>query len=441
VKVGRIPILAVKGLEVTYRKIECLSPRSSSPNIMPPIHLIILGNALPEPGNLDGASRICLEVMSRWARSGKIRATIITSAKRAETCRAVGFPAETQYVLWPDCPGVWTVPGHQFAAIKVRRCASRMALPEGNERTTIYSASDFYPDVWSAEVLKKRMPEASWIASRFLFVPNPFKGWKNAYDSKLRLPDLPLLLGAIYQKISFYTILKADGWLITNEVDKAYFPKRIDTATRVKAAYGGVHFREIHETPMQVPKYAGVFCGRISPQKGVLDLVEIWRKVCDQKPDAKLALIGNGHKPFEDELKAKIQQLKLGSNVDWLGFMDGPKKHAIYKQSRVFLHTSVYDNYGMAACEAMAAGVPAIMYDLPPLRVAYPSGVRKAKLNDQNEFAQIVLDLNRDDAEYAVFSAEATAWAETQDWDNKAEELWEFFWGLLPSPLGESGWG
>ena len=393
------------------------------------IHLIILGQALPAPGNLDGASRICLEVMSRWARGGKVRATIVTSKERAETCRAVGFPDSTEYVLWHDSPGVWTVPGHQIAAVKSRGKAWHIPLPQSgkHERTILYSASDFYPDVWTAAVLKRRMPRATWIASRFLFVPNPFKGWKNAYDSGLRLPDLPLLLGAIYQKVSFRTILKADAWLITNEVDKAYFPGRIDTANRVKAAYGGVHFREIHESPAQTPKYAGVFCGRISPQKGVLDLVEIWRKVCDRQPGAKLALIGNGHKPFEDELKAKIQQLQLGSNIDWLGFMDGPEKHAIYKQSRVFLHTSVYDNYGMAACEAMAAGVPAIMYDLPPLRVAYPSGVAKAKLNDPGEFAEIVLRLNSEDDEYAKLSAEATAWAATQDWNNKAEELWEFF--------------
>jgi glycosyltransferase involved in cell wall biosynthesis len=408
------------------------------------IHLVILGQALPAPGNLDGASRICLEVMSRWARQGKVRTTIITSPKRAETCRAVGFPKETEYVLWHDSPGVWTVPGHQIAAMKSRQRAWKWPVP-GNDGTPtiLYTASDFYPDLFAAEVIHKRMPWATWIASRFLFVPNPFRGWKHAYDDgPLRLPDLPLLLGAAYQKVSFRSVLKADAWLITNEVDKAYFPKRIDTANRVKAAYGGVHFHEIHDSPAQPPKYAGVFCGRISPQKGVIDLVEIWRKVCDTQPDAKLALIGNGHRPFEIELQAKIAELKLQPNVDWLGFMDGPAKHAIYKQSRVFLHTSVYDNYGMAACEAMAAGVPAIMYDLPPLRIAYPQGARKARLNDQRHFADIVLELNRDDTGYDALSAEATAWARTQDWNAKADELWGFFVSVLsPSPLAGEGFG
>jgi len=35
--------------------------------------------------------------------------------------------------------------------------------------------------------------------------------------------------------------------------------------------------------------------------------------------------------------------------------------------------------------------------------------------------------LNREDVEYAKLSAEAIVWAETQDWDNKAQELWDFF--------------
>jgi glycosyltransferase involved in cell wall biosynthesis len=392
----------------------------------PLFHLIVLGNALPEPGTLDGASRICLEVVARWLRDGVATVTCITSERRRQTCEKYRWTTGVEYVHWPDAPGVWSMAGHLRAALHGRKSAARLPLPITALPTVIYSASDFLPDVWAAHTIRRRLRNAKWVASRFLFVPNPLKGWKNSYEKGLRLPSPTLVAARGYQGLSFHTILKADAWFITNEVDTEYFPKDYVAKGLVKAVYGGVDFHDIHNTPDQPRKYDGVFCGRISPQKGVLDLIDIWRRVCDKKPVAKLALIGNGHKPFEDELRASIRVKGLEPNVDWLGFMDGATKHEVYKQSAVFLHTSVYDNYGMAACEAMAAGVPAVLYDLPPLRVAYPTGCLKARRNDPQHFAELVLSVMDDPATRDRLGGEAVRWAETQDWDNKAAELLAF---------------
>ena len=43
---------------------------------------------------------------------------------------------------------------------------------------------------------------------------------------------------------------------------------------RVLPVYGGVDFESIAATPAQAPRFDGCFVGRISPQKGVLDLVD-----------------------------------------------------------------------------------------------------------------------------------------------------------------------
>ena len=179
-------------------------------------------------------------------------------------------------------------------------------------------------------------------------------------------------------------------------------------------------------TPPEPPRYEGCFVGRISPQKGVLDLVDIWARVRARRPGARLALIGSGNARFETELRQAVEARGLREAIDLLGFLDGPEKHRIYKASRVFLHTSVHDNYGMAACEAMAAGVPAVLYDLPPLRVAYPQGCLRAPRTDRQGFADAVVRLLEDHPTWDRLSAEATAWARTQDWDRKAAEVLQF---------------
>ncbi len=393
----------------------------------PPLSLFVLGSAISEPGTLGGDTRILLELLRRWTAWGAVRATIVTSAGRRETCARYRLPEEVAYELCPDAPGVWSFAGHLRAAARLRHLARRLDPGPDRPETIVYSASDFLTDVLPAARLKRRFPRLTWMASRFLFVPGPLKGWRRSYDRGVGVPDPLLAVASAYQRLAFSLISRrADLFLITNEVDRAHFTRRGIASSRVWPVYGGVDFDEIASTPAQPPRYDGCFVGRISPQKGVLDLVDIWARVRARKADARLALVGSGNPRFERELRDAVQARGLGDSIEMLGFLDGPEKHRIYRASRVFLHTSVYDNYGMAACEAMAAGVPAVLYDLPPLRVAYPQGCLRAQRNDRQGFAEAVLRLLGDRPAWERLSVEAVAWARTQGWDRKAREVLDF---------------
>jgi len=393
----------------------------------PPLSLYVLGSAISEPGTLGGDTRILLELLRRWATWGAVHATILTSEARRETCTQYRLPDSVGYERCPDAPGVWSFAGHLRAAMRARHLASRLVPGPDRPETIVYSASDFLTDVLPAFRLKRRFPLVTWMASRFLFVPSPFRGWQRSYDRGVGAPDPLLAVASVYQRYAFSLIARrADLFLITNEVDRVHFERRGIAPSRVWPVYGGVDFDEISSTPEQPSLYDGCFVGRISPQKGVLDLVDIWARVRARKKDARLALIGSGNPRFERELRDAVQARDLGGSIDLLGFLDGPAKHRIYKASRVFLHTSVYDNYGMAACEAMAAGVPAVLYDLPPLRVAYPQGCLRAPRNDRQAFADAVLRLIQDRETRERLGAEAVAWARTQDWDRKAREVLQF---------------
>ncbi len=393
----------------------------------PPLSLYVLGSAISEPGTLGGDTRILFELLRRWTTWGAVHATVVTSDARRETCTRYRLPESIGYEPCRDAPGVWSFAGHLRAAMRLRHQAATFDPGPDRPETVIYSASDFLTDVLPAARLKRRFPRVTWLASRFLFVPSPFKGWRRSYDRGISAPDPLLTVASAYQRCVFSLIARrADLFLITNEVDRVHFTRRGIAPSRVWPVYGGVDFDEIASTPDQPPRYDGCFVGRISPQKGVLDLVDIWARVRARKTDARLALIGSGNPRFERELRDAVQARELGDSIDLLGFLDGPAKHRIYKASRVFLHTSVYDNYGMAACEAMAAGVPAVLYDLPPLRVAYPRGCVRAPRNDPQGFADAVLLLLEDRVARERLGAEAVAWARTQDWDRKAGEVLDF---------------
>jgi glycosyltransferase involved in cell wall biosynthesis len=392
-----------------------------------PLRFFVFGTAISEPGTLGGDTRILLELVRRWAAWGEIDATIVTSATRRETCLAYHLPPSVTYEICPETPGVWSLPGHLRSALQLDRLATRLDPGPDRPTTVVYSASDFLTDVLPAARLKRRFRRITWLASRFLFVPSPFKGWRRSYERGLSAPDPFLAVAGVYQRLAFSTIRRrADLFFITNETDRVHFTRRGVDSGRVLPVYGGVAFDEIASTPAQPLRYDGCFVGRISPQKGVLDLVDIWARVRARKPDARLALIGSGNARFEKELRDAVEARGLGDAIDLLGFLDGHEKHRVYKASRVFLHTSVHDNYGMAACEAMAAGVPAVLYDLPPLRIAYPQGCLRALRTDRQDFADAVLRLLDDRPTHERLSQEALAWARTQDWDLKAAKVLEF---------------
>ena len=77
-------------------------------------------------------------------------------------------------------------------------------------------------------------------------------------------------------------------------------------------------------------------------------------------------MIGVGE--LESEVKKKIRRCGLEQNIILFGFKDGIEKIRIFKDSRVVVHPAIYDSGGMAACEAMACGLPGVSFDLPALK-------------------------------------------------------------------------
>ena len=164
--------------------------------------------------------------------------------------------------------------------------------------------------------------------------------------------------------------------------------------------------------------------GRFHYQKGVLDLIEIWKIVCKVKPDAQLAMIGVG--PLEAEVRQKIDSYGLTKNVRLFGFLDGEPKYEVFKNSRLMLHPATYDSGGMAAAEGMAWRLPGVSYDLDALKTYYPKGILKTKIGDLSDFAANILKLLNDQALYSKLSNDAFALIEEKwDWDKRADVIFK----------------
>jgi alpha-maltose-1-phosphate synthase len=104
------------------------------------------------------------------------------------------------------------------------------------------------------------------------------------------------------------------------------------------------------------------FAGRLNPQKGVSAIFASMPRVLQNYPNVKYVFAGE---PDSQHFSRKVRELfdenpALKARTMLLGKLPRPKLAALYKIADVALVPSVYEPFGYAGIEAMAAGAPLV---------------------------------------------------------------------------------
>ncbi len=121
---------------------------------------------------------------------------------------------------------------------------------------------------------------------------------------------------------------------------------------------------------------------RLSPQKNLYFLIDIFNEVCKKDSDVVLVLVGDGI--LKQELIQKIQQLNLENRV----ILAGEKKNVwdYYMAFDVFLATSFYEGFGTTAIESQAVGVPTILSKGFPEIVCITPNTKRISLDESLDY-------------------------------------------------------
>lgn len=98
---------------------------------------------------------------------------------------------------------------------------------------------------------------------------------------------------------------------------------------------------------------------RMVPQKGQWHLIKAFSLIVDKFENLRLMISGDG--TLEEILKNLCIELGIEDKVIFTGFLDNP--FPIYKQSSLFVFSSIYEGFGNALVEAMICGLPCIATD------------------------------------------------------------------------------
>ncbi|MGH3900499.1 MAG: MSMEG_0565 family glycosyltransferase, partial [Pseudonocardiaceae bacterium] len=183
-----------------------------------------------------------------------------------------------------------------------------------------------------------------------------------------------------------------DGWGITAEV----IPNGVD-AQRFSDAAGpaGAAARQVWRH--RLGRYV-LAVGGIEPRKGSLELLDAYAVVCKYMPDVRLVIAG-GETLFDyRDYRTRWEQRAAALDVEPVVL--GPVAHdelpALVAAAGVFAFPSAKEGFGLAAMEALAAGVPLVVSNLPVLREIF-SGAARFAANPAELAAQLIAALTDHD--------------------------------------------
>lgn len=101
--------------------------------------------------------------------------------------------------------------------------------------------------------------------------------------------------------------------------------------------------------------------GRLSKEKGFLDLIEIMSLVVKKDSNITLTLVGDGTE--KHKIIKKIKELNLEKNVILTGFLNQYEIEEKMLGSSIYVMTSIRESFGLVLLEAMNIGLPIIGFD------------------------------------------------------------------------------
>ena len=177
--------------------------------------------------------------------------------------------------------------------------------------------------------------------------------------------------------------------------------------------------------------------GRIQKQKRQLEAIEFLNSFREINNDFKCYFIGgpsgNSGDDYFVELKEIVKDLDLESHIEFLGNLSQSKIRELLNRSKLLIHTSEYETFGLVAIEAHSVGVPVISINQGSLKEIIDNNINgyiAESFKDPylNEFTLKILN---DDKFADYISKSSINSAKKYDWKNTTKELINLYESLI----------
>jgi glycosyltransferase involved in cell wall biosynthesis len=189
-------------------------------------------------------------------------------------------------------------------------------------------------------------------------------------------------------------------------------------------------YKNYSELENKIPVIISV--GRLVKLKNYEKALTALSKISNQ--NFEYWIVGAGM--LEEHLKSLVNTLNLGSKVKFLGFQSNVPQ--LLHQADIFLQTSLWEGFGLAAVEAMATGLPVVVSDVPGLREVVTDSDSTGFLVDplfEDDIASKITKLLNDQELRISMGRNARIRATQFDINQTTQEYISIYYSVLKSTL------
>lgn len=228
-----------------------------------------------------------------------------------------------------------------------------------------------------------------------------------------------------YLKYDFDGYISVSNFTKKRLIDQINIPEE-----KVVVIYNGINLDLFKKTSVN-EKYSNptiVTVCRLVPYKRVEDLIKAIKILKSDIPNIRLKIIGKGSQ--EEYLKKLSKDLGIIDKIDFIGKINDTKDMIkILKKSHVFALPSIAEGFGMVIIEALAAGIPYVSSDIPPIKEITNGGIGGflCKTRDYKDLASKIKSLLTNESRRREIMKNVNTYIEQFKWSNISINLEKYY--------------
>jgi len=224
-----------------------------------------------------------------------------------------------------------------------------------------------------------------------------------------------------FLKYNFDGYVSVSNFTKEKLVDKIGIPEE-----KIAVIYNGIDLDLFKKTFVdeKYPDPTVVTICRLVSYKRVGDLIKAIKILKADIPNIRLKIIGEG--PQKEYLINLSKDLEITDRIDFLEKInDMQDMIKVLKKSHVFALPSIAEGFGMVIIEALAAGIPYVSSDIPPIREITNGGIGGflCKTKDCKDLAMKIKSLLTDESKRIDVMKSVSSHIKKFEWSNLSNDL------------------
>ena len=380
----------------------------------------VVALSLTERGLSGGDVRL-RAMLQRWDRAADLWCA--TSPSGRSNMESWGIQAK--YLVSGAFPEALRSKSLVFESIAMLWFALTLALGRGRRKLPepgiIYVQTDFIYEVWIGIVLQRQFPRARVVVLSH-------HSYREIYD----------LSGSFRHRVMLWQQSFTFRWIaqhadlvmvydtVTGDIGERELLSSGTDPDRIVRMLNGVDLDAIGGGTDHEREFDACVIG-LRKNKGLDDLVDVWKRVCARRPESTLYVIGAVSPADLASVRKSMAEFDLADSVTWGGHFSPPDLYREIRRCRICFAPTRQEPYGIAICEAMACGLPVVGYALANYERLHPGVVTTAPCYDQDALAETLVEILS--SEDRVTSLGRVALEHVQRYDN--DEIARSEWGRL----------